>query len=427
MRPPHADGAMNARPAPASNSIRGRHIILGVSGGIAAYKSALVVRLLKQRGAEVQVMMTPDATRFISPLTLGTLSGRDVLIEIFPDDSTGGWTRHVHLGEWADILVIAPATAQTIAKVAHGFCDSMLTATVLSARCPVMVCPAMDHEMYQNPATLANLEQLRAFGYEVMPPEEGELASGITGIGRLPEPERIVESISEVLTRPGTDGHRDFDGLKVVITAGPTREAVDPVRYITNHSSGKMGYALAKAARARGADVVLVSGPVSLDAPAGTTRVCVETADEMLRAVDAHLDADVFIMAAAVSDYRPSEPSASKIKKTDTDFALALTRTPDILATVGRSRDNTQVVVGFALETDAPLDNARRKLIEKRCDMIVLNNPRDEGSGFGTDTNRITILQADDVVDEFPLLTKHAVAEEILTRAHDILKVRRSS
>lgn len=425
MRSPHADGAMIARPASGSDTLQGRHIIVGVSGGIAAYKSALIVRLLRQRGAEVQVMMTPDASRFISPLTLGTLSGRDVLVDIFPEDSTGGWTRHVHLGEWADILVIAPATAQTIAKVAYGFCDSMLTATVLSARCPVMICPAMDHEMYHDPATQANLERLRSFGYDVIPPDEGELASGITGTGRLPEPERIVESIEGVLSSRQPE-KQDYAGLKVVVTAGPTREAVDPVRYLTNHSSGKMGYALARAAQERGADVVLVSGPVSLDPPRGTTRVRAESAEDMLRAVEAHMDADVFIMAAAVSDYRPIAPSDSKIKKKGSDLTLTLSQTPDILATISGKRGDAQVIVGFALETDDPIENARRKLEEKGCDMIVLNNPRDEGSGFETDTNRVTVLRADDSVEEFPLLTKQAVAGEILSRAHDILKVRRS-
>jgi phosphopantothenoylcysteine decarboxylase / phosphopantothenate---cysteine ligase len=413
---------MTSRLEPVPDLLAGRRIILGVTGGIAAYKSALIVRLLKQRGAEVQVMMTPDATRFISPLTLGTLSGRDVLIEIFPEDAQGGWTRHVHLGEWADLIVVAPATAQTVAKLAFGFCDSMLTATVLSARCPLLVCPAMDHEMYHNPATQGNLERLASFGHVIMPPEEGELASGIVGDGRLPEPESVVARIADVLAGKNSS----LAGRKVVITAGPTREAVDPVRYLTNHSSGKMGFALAQAARDRGAEVVLVSGPVSLPTPRGVKRVEVESADDMLAAVDDHLDADLFVMAAAVSDFRPATVSDTKIKKAEAELSLHLARTPDILAQVCARRSGNQVVVGFALETDDPLENARRKLAEKDCDMIVLNNPRDEGAGFGTDTNRVTIVQPDGAAEELPLLEKRQVAHEILSRAGDLLKTRRS-
>lgn len=404
---------MSSTHTPTSSALRDRKIILGVTGGIAAYKSALIVRLLRQAGAEVQVIMTPAAERFISRLTLGTLSGRDVLIDLFPDDAEGGWTRHVYLGEWADLMVVAPATAQTVAKLAYGFCDSMLTATALSARCRLLVCPAMDHEMYLNQATQINLERLRSFGHLIMEPEEGELASGIIGMGRLPEPETIVDEIASILSRPtGT-----LAGKKVVITSGPTREPLDPVRYLTNHSSGKMGYALAEAALDQGAEVVIVSGPVSLAPPSRATLISVETAEEMMNAVENHMDGDLFIMAAAVSDYRPASVASSKIKKTDSDFSLHLERTPDILSHVCRRRGDGQVIVGFALETDSPVENARRKLDEKGCDFIVLNNPHDEGSGFGTDTNRVTILGADGSLDELPLISKKRVAEEIIARA----------
>lgn len=403
---------MTSSPNHPTPSLEGRKIILGVTGGIAAYKAALLVRLLKLAGADVQVLMTPDASRFITPLTLGTLSGRDVLVDIFPDDAEGGWTRHVHLGEWADLMVIAPATAQSLAKLAHGFCDSMLTATALSARCRILVCPAMDHEMYLNAATQANLDRLRSFGYLVMEPEEGELASGLTGKGRLPEPESIFAEIASLLA-PADSA---LAGRTVVITAGPTREALDPVRYLTNHSSGKMGYALAESALSHGARVILVSGPVDIRPPAGAEVIGVTSADEMLGAVESHAGADVFIMAAAVSDYRPARYSSSKIKKSSTDISLHLARTPDILATVCQQRNEGQVVVGFALETDDPLENARRKLEEKGCDMIVLNNPLAEGAGFGSDTNQVSILEADGTVTDVPLMTKRRVANEIVAR-----------
>jgi phosphopantothenoylcysteine decarboxylase / phosphopantothenate---cysteine ligase len=390
--------------------LTGRKILLGVSGGIAAYKAAELVRLFKKAGAEVQVLMTPDALRFITPLTLGTLSEREVLIEIFPENETGSWTKHVELGLWADLFVIAPATAQTIAKLAYGFSDSMLTATALAARCPILVCPAMDRDMYDHPATRSNLERLASFGYDIMPAAYGELASGLTGNGRLPEPGEIFE---RALPYVGTGGA--LAGKVVLVTAGPTRESIDPVRYVSNHSSGRMGYALAAAARRRGAQVVLVSGPTALEAPPGVTRVDVTSAQDMHEAVQAHRDADVVIAAAAVADYAP-EAAPLKIKKDEGELVLRLHRTPDVLEALGKTKKPGQVLVGFALETHDGLDNARRKLEAKNLDWIVLNNALEPGAGFGTPTNRVTLIRRDGFSEDLPLQSKEAVAGAILDR-----------
>ena len=391
----------------------GRRLLLGVSGGIAAYKTAELVRLFKKAGAEVQVLMTPAATRFIPPLTLGTLSEREVLVEVFPENETGSWTKHVGLGLWADLFVVAPATAQTIAKLAHGFCDTMLTATALAARCPLLVCPAMDHDMFVHPATQANLERLRGYGYEVMAPGYGALASGLVGHGRLPEPEEIFARVRERLAPPDDR----LRGKHVLVTAGPTREAFDPVRFISNHSTGTMGYAVAAAAARRGARVTLVSGPTTLPEPAGTTRIDVTTAEEMHAAVQHHApDADVVVMAAAVADYAPVEVSASKIKKTADEMTLRMRRTPDILAALGRDRRPGQTLVGFAMETDDGPANARHKLEAKNLDLIVLNLLNEPGAGFGTTTNRVTLLYRDGREETLPLMPKADVAGAILDR-----------
>jgi len=473
-------------------SLLDRRVLLGVSGSIAAYKSALLVRLLRKAGAEVQVLMTQDATRFISPLTLGTLSGREVLTDLFPDDASGqaaedAWTKHVTLGLWADVFVVAPATAQTVAKLAYGFSDSMLTATALSAECPLLVCPAMDRDMYRHPATQSNLERLRALGYAVMPAEHGELASGLVGQGRLPEPESITEQIARMIeernddaeepdspfdfdeldefsepagfddsaqgdTAPDRSGVDDpglsaphaesevspppddassapppsddrwptamqdsFSGLDVLVTAGPTQEPIDPVRVITNRSTGTMGYALARAAAERGANVTLVSGPTCLDTPPGVQRIDVTTTKEMHSAVLRHADADLVLMAAAVADYTPARMTPSKIKKSDKDeLALRFRRTTDILEALGEQKRPYQQLVGFALETDDGIANARRKLEEKSLDWIVLNNPLEEGAGFGTTTNRVTLLHRDGYKEELPVLSKPEVANVLL-------------
>jgi phosphopantothenoylcysteine decarboxylase/phosphopantothenate--cysteine ligase len=413
-------------------NLSGRRLLLGVTGSIAAYKSALLVRLLKKAGAEVQVLMTPDAARFITPLTLGTLSERDVLTEIFPesgdDESGGSWTQHVSLGLWADLFIVAPATAQTIAKLANGFSDSMLTATALSAKCPMLICPAMDRDMYQHPATQANLEQLRDYGYHVMPAEHGELASGLVGPGRMPEPETIRDRIAELI---GDEAESETDalwsGLDVLVTAGPTREPIDPVRVLTNRSTGTMGYALAAAAARRGATVTLVSGPTHLDAPTGVNRVGVTTAEEMHEAVQARRAADVVIMAAAVADYTPAAPADHKLKKESGERSLPLRRTPDILKTLGEHKRDGQVLMGFALETDDVLANAERKLNAKNLDWIAVNNPLEEGAGFGPSTNRVTLLGRDGSREDLPLMSKPDVADALLDRIATTLRANRSA
>ncbi len=399
-----------------NTGLKGRKLLLGISGSIAAYKAAELVRLLKKAGAEVQVLMTADAARFITPLTLGTLSEREVLTEIFPENETGSWTKHISLGLWADLFVIAPASAQTIAKLANGFCDSMLTATVLAARSPILVCPAMDHDMYQHPATRANLDRLRSFGYEVMEPGYGALASGLTGTGRLPEPEEIFARIQDKLNQPQVGEDGPLAGKKVLVTAGPTREALDPVRYISNHSSGRMGYALAQEAQRLGALVTLISGPTELPTPTGVKRIDVTSAQDMHEAAQMHADADLVIAAAAVADYAPAEISPAKIKKKESEMVLTLKQTPDVLRSLGKQKKPGQILVGFALETNDGMSNAQRKLESKNLDWIVLNNPLEPGAGFGTKTNRVTLISRSGKVEELPLMSKQDVARAILER-----------
>jgi phosphopantothenoylcysteine decarboxylase/phosphopantothenate--cysteine ligase len=403
-----------------------RHLLLGVTGSIAAYKAAPLVRLFKKAGAEVRVLMTPDAERFIPSLTLGTLSEHEVLTEIFPENEEGSWTKHVTLGQWADLFVVAPATAQTVAKLAHGFCDTMLTATALSARCPLLVCPAMDRDMYRHRATQDNLQRLEEIGYTVMPAEHGELASGLVGQGRMPEPEAIRTRVAEMLDDRADPAERgdshdetaaSLAGTSVLVTAGPTREPLDPVRVLTNRSTGTMGHALARAAAERGGAVTLVTGPTTLSPPEGVEVVPVETAEEMHEAVQARRDtADLVLMAAAVADYAPAEPSAKKRKKSDDDLVLHLRRTPDILKALGEHKRPDQTLVGFAMETDDALDNARRKLEDKNLDWIVLNDLTEEGAGFGPSTNRVTLLARDGSTEDLPLMQKAEVADAILDR-----------
>lgn len=397
---------------PEEATLPGRRILLGVTGSIAAYKAAELVRLCKRAGAEVQVLMTPDATRFIPALTLGTLSEREVLIELFPDNVQGSWTQHVHLGIWADLFVVAPATATTIAKLATGICDSMLTATALSRRCPMLVCPAMDHYMYRHPATQRNLETLRADGVDILEPEFGELASGLVGEGRMPEPAAIFLEIRQrALRGPGSDS---LAGKKVLITAGPTREPLDPVRFLSNPSTGTMGFELARRAAERGAEVVLVTGPTELPTPARVRRVDVTTAAEMHRAALEHASADIVLAAAAVSDYAPAEPATQKIKKGEEELVLRLRRTPDVVAAIARQKRPAQVVVGFALETQDLIANARKKLEEKNLDWVVANPAAREGAGFGRQDNTITLLARDGRVLELGRLPKSLAAAKIL-------------
>ncbi len=365
----------------AYRALEGRRILLGVTGSIAAYKAAALCRLLKTAGAEVRVVMTPLAKQFITPLTMATLSKNPILVEFF-DPENGAWNSHVSLGEWADCYVIAPATANTLAKMRTGVADNLLLTTYLSARCPVAVAPAMDLDMYAHPATQENLRELAARGVKIVEPGEGELASGLTGKGRMAEPEEIAASLN-ALFAARTDS--PLRGRRFVVTAGATIEAIDPVRFISNHSTGKMGYAIAGELARRGAEVVLVSGRTSLPTPAGVKRRDVLSADEMFRAtVEAFADADGAVMCAAVADYTPAEVATTKIKKNDGELTLALRRTRDIAAHLGTQKGH-RVLVGFALETDHEADNAEAKLTKKNFDFVVLNSLRDPGAGFGGD------------------------------------------
>lgn len=396
--------------------LSGKRIILGITGGIAAYKASELIRLYKKAGADVQVVMTPTAEKFVTPLTLGTLSERPVHAEIFPENELGSWTKHIEFGLWGDVYVIAPATAQTMAKLASGMCDSMLTAVALAARCPILVCPSMDHDMWEHPATQESVQTLEGFGYQIMEPEEGELASGLIGKGRLPEPLNIFERTEEILSDAANKKKGRLAGTKVLVTAGPTREAIDPVRFISNYSTGTMGYEIAAAAERRGADVILVSGPTSLDTPDGVHRVDVTTAAEMYDAVHKETNAEIIIMVAAVADYAPANPATSKIKKDGKEPDLNLKPTQDILASLGANKKDGQMLVGFALETDNAEENARIKLEKKNLDWIILNNLNEEGAGFGTETNRVTMIGRDGTEEPLPLMEKREVAEYILDR-----------
>ena len=392
-------------------SVAGKRIILGVTGSISAYKSALLVRLLVKAGADVQVVMTESAQTFITPLTLATLSKRPVLSTFVAND-TGSWNNHVELGLWADALVVAPASAHTLARCAAGFCDDLLSAVYLSARCPVFFAPAMDVDMYHHPTTVDNLRRLESFGNHLIKAEHGELASGLTGEGRLAEPETIVQ----VLNTFWTKGPGNFSGKRVLITAGPTQEPIDPVRYISNYSTGKMGYAIAKAFAKAGAEVTLVSGPTALPLPDPTIRrIDVRSAQEMFEAAErAFADADVVVLNAAVADYTPAHPAERKIKKNEAIFSLDLIKTTDIAATLGNQKRPGQVLMGFALETDNERENALKKLHKKKLDWIVLNSLRDVGAGFGHDTNKITVIGKDEQTHEFALKSKEEVAQDLV-------------
>lgn len=393
------------------SSLKGKHIVLGVTGGIAAYKSVTLLRLLTKAGAEVQVVMTPAAKEFVAPVTFASLSQKPVVSEFFTAN-TGEWHSHVDLGLWADAMVVAPATASTIGKMANGIADNMLVTTYLSAKEPVWIAPAMDLDMMRHPSTVANIERLRSFGNHIIEPGSGALASGLSGKGRMAEPEEIVATLESHFATAGS-----MTGKTVMITAGPTREKLDPVRFISNFSSGKMGYALAEEAARRGARVILVSGPVDLEARNQLIEVRrVESAEEMLaEARKAFAGSDIAIMCAAVADYRPAAVSPSKLKRGDSPaMTLELVRNPDIAATLGSEKRPGQTLVGFALETDDAIAHGADKLRRKNLDMIVVNSLADKGAGFGTDTNLVTIITADGRRTAGSLKPKSAVAADII-------------
>ena len=392
--------------------IKGKHIILGITGGIAAYKSAMLTRLLIKAGAEVQIVMTPSAKEFITPVTLSALTGKPVVSEFFTAN-TGEWHSHVDLGLWADAMVIAPATACTIGKMAHGVADNMLVTTYLSAKAPVFVAPAMDLDMMAHPSTQANLDLLRSYGNHIIEPASGELASHLVGKGRMEEPENILRVLEKFFS-----SRDELKGKKVLVTAGPTYEKIDPVRFIGNYSSGKMGYAIADEFAARGAEVTLVSGPVSVSSKnSGVKVVPVESAREMLAASEAAFEsADVVVLTAAVADYAPANPADRKIKREGNDVpVITLVKNPDIAATLGARKRPGQMIVGFALETDNEESNAIDKIRRKNLDAICLNSLRDAGAGFAVDTNKVTIMTADGTKIPGELKSKREVAADIVS------------
>jgi len=393
-----------------------KHVLLGVTGSIAAYKACDVLRRLQQQGADVRVIMTQAAQQFVAPLTFETLSGYEVVTQLFPPNRIVK-TRHISLAEWADCILICPATANIIGKIASGIADDFLTTAVMASRSPVVFAPAMDYQMIQNPIYLANCEALRKRGYRFIPSGEGDLASGAKGLGRLAETHRIVSGVKMALF-----GSERLKGVKVLVTAGPTREFLDPVRYITNPSSGKMGFVLAEEAAMRGAEVTLVSGPTNLESVNSVNLKWVETAHEMSEVVSREWEGtDVLIMAAAVADYSPAETSAQKIKKGASQWSLPLVRTEDILTLISKKKRGG-ILVGFALETEDGEARARQKLKDKGLDLICLNNPLEEGEGFGQDTNRLVLIPRDGDAETLPLMPKWEAAERILDRVEMLLK-----
>jgi phosphopantothenoylcysteine decarboxylase/phosphopantothenate--cysteine ligase len=387
---------------------KGKKILLGITASIAAYKSILLVRLLIKEGAEVKVIMTPAAKDFVSPLVLSTLTNNKVLIEVFNEDS---WANHVMLGRWANVMLIAPLSCNTLSKMAHGRCDNLLLAVYLSATCPVVIAPAMDEDMWHHPSTRKNIDALKEYGNILIDVETGELASGLHGEGRMAEPESIVAFLAENFFRQEV-----LKNKKALVTAGPTYEPIDPVRFVGNHSSGKMGLALAEALYEKGADVTVITGPVHLPKKYnGINLVKVDTADEMYNeCIKRHAEMDIEIMAAAVADYRPIEKAPEKIKKNKTDFTLQLTKTKDILAALGAEKKNGQFLAGFALETNNEKANAIDKLRNKNADMIILNSLKDANAGFGYDTNKVSVFFADETLVEIDLATKKEIANNIV-------------
>lgn len=389
--------------------LSGKKIIIGITASIAAYKIPFVIRLLKKAGADVQVLLTPAAHDFVTPLTLSALSERPVLTDFF-DKKDGTWSSHVEMGMWADLFLVAPVSANTLAKLATGVADNLLLTTVLSARCPVFIAPAMDLDMYKHPTVRASLDTLQSFEYELIKPVEGELASGLKGCGRLEEPELIVSKIEDHFSK-----NLIFSGKKVMITAGPTYEAIDPVRFIGNHSSGKMGFEIAKVMADLGAEVDLITGPTAENVVRENINIIrVTSASEMHNAcINVFPEADITVMTAAVADFTPKYSPDSKIKKQDGLESIELKPTIDILADMGSSKRENQILVGFALETDNEHENARQKLNNKNLDMIVLNSLNDKGAGFGYDTNMVTILTKDGAEHVTGLKSKHEVAKDV--------------
>jgi len=395
--------------------LRNKNIILGVCGSIAAYKSAILVRLLIKAGANVRVILTADAANFITPLTLATLSKNPVYTKYF-EEETGVWSNHVELGLWADYMIIAPASANTIGKMANGLCDNLLSAVYLSAKCPVFYAPAMDLDMWKHESTRANVQKLREFGNMIISPTSGELASGLHGEGRMAEPEEIIEYITGIIKKD-----LPLAGEKVMVTAGPTYEPIDPVRFVGNHSSGKMGFAIADELARLGAEVTLISGPTSEKSTQQVNRIDVITAAEMLEACKTTFSqSSISVMSAAVADYTPAQVSSRKIKKKDEEFSITLKKTTDILLTLGQLKTPLQILVGFALETNNEEENAVYKLRKKNLDLIVLNSLQDNGAGFKKDTNKITIFNRAEEKTTYELKSKAEVAKDICA---EILKL----
>lgn len=398
--------------------LKGKHIILGITGSIAAYKAAYLIRALVKKGAEVQVVITPAGKEFITPLTLSTLSSKPVISEFF-SNRDGTWNSHVDLGLWADAMIVAPASASTIGKMAHGIADNMLITTYLSCKAPVFVAPAMDLDMFAHPTTQQNLDRLRSFGNRIIEPAEGELASHLIGKGRMEEPDVILRVLEDFFAE-----NVDLQKKKIVITAGPTYEKIDPVRFIGNYSSGKMGFALAKVCAERGAEVILIAGPISekITHP-NITRLDVESADEMYEAaVNAFPESDAAILCAAVADYKPAVRSEEKIKREKTsEMTLRLVPNQDIAASLGKMKRDGQCLVGFALETNDEESHALEKLKRKNLDFIVLNSLRDSGAGFRCDTNKISIIDKDGRVDNYPLKSKDEVASDIVDKLANLI------
>lgn len=388
--------------------LQGKHIVLGVTGSIAAYKIASLASMLKKRGADITVIMTRNATNFINPITFETLTGNKCLVDTF-DRNFQYSVEHVSLAKQTDVFLIAPASANVIAKAAHGIADDMLTTTLLACECPKIVAPAMNTRMYRNPIVQDNMKILQSYGMEVITPATGYLACGDTGEGKMPEPELLLEYIIKAL-QP-----KDMKGIKVLVTAGPTREKIDPVRYISNHSTGKMGYAIARAAMMRGAEVTLVTGKTDIEPPMGVRTIDIESAQDMADAVKGCAkEQDIIIKAAAVADYRPRYVADEKVKKKDGDMSIELERTEDILGFLGAHKRAGQFLCGFSMETENMIENSRKKLEKKNLDLIVANNLKQQGAGFGTDTNIVTLLSKEDTI-QLPIMSKEEVAHELLS------------